>query len=120
MEQDLESEILLLREEIHKRKKDTLANSHKTAGSYSIARLGIEFVSAVFAGIILGLLLDVAFPIKPWGILSCFFLGCITGFYNIYKEVILGQRHPYADVLEVSLSQSNSAEKKHKPKVKSS
>lgn len=87
MEQDLKSQISLLREEMYKKKRSTMASPHAHTWRNSLARIGIEFVSAIFAGIILGLLLDNFFSIKPWGIVSCFFLGCITGFYNIYKEM---------------------------------
>ncbi len=85
MEQDLEAQISLLREEIHNQKKATMADSPGHSWKNGVARMGIEFVSAIFAGIIMGLLLDSFFAIKPWGIVSCFLLGCIAGFYNIYK-----------------------------------
>lgn len=48
-------------------------------------RISIDFVAAIFVGVILGYWLDRYFGTEPLFLLILFFLGAITGFYSVYR-----------------------------------
>ena len=48
-------------------------------------RLGLEFVSGVVVGLVLGYVVDQVFLTKPWGMVVFIILGAGAGFLNIYK-----------------------------------
>lgn len=60
--------------------KKELQNS--TITSY---RIGVEFVSGIFVGVLFGYAVDSYFHTKPWGMIGFIVLGALTGFWNIYK-----------------------------------
>lgn len=63
-----------------------LKGEEKDAAFYSsYMRIGVEFISGIIAGIILGLAIDTFFEIAPWGIMIGFILGSGAGFLNIYR-----------------------------------
>lgn len=49
------------------------------------ARAGVELVGAMIGGGILGYILDSTFETFPMMFIIFFLLGCVTGFYNVYK-----------------------------------
>lgn len=67
-------------------------------------RGGVEFISGVFVGIILGYAVDKVFHTRPWGIVGFVILGAAAGFLNIYKLVTKDQNLPIdkADVHDQS------------------
>jgi ATP synthase protein I len=48
-------------------------------------RLSAEFVSGVFAGAILGWLIDRLFGTSPWGLIICLILGFCAGMLNLLR-----------------------------------
>ena len=56
---------------------------HKSAGM--AYRVGVEFVSGVFVGVIMGYAFDQFFNSRPWGMVSFIILGAASGFLTIYK-----------------------------------
>lgn len=48
-------------------------------------RLGVEIVSALIIGVLIGLLLDYWLGTKPWFMLVFFVLGSAAGFMNVYR-----------------------------------
>lgn len=61
--------------------------SYPKAKSFSYGRVGVEFVSGIIAGVLLGLGIDSFFGIAPWGIILFFILGSCAGFYNVYRVI---------------------------------
>ncbi len=55
---------------------------NSTVTSY---RIGVEFVSGIFVGVLFGYAIDSYFHTKPWGMVGFIILGALTGFWNIYK-----------------------------------
>lgn len=53
---------------------------------------GIEFVSGVFVGVGLGLLLDWVFGTSPWGLISLFILGSGAGMLNLYRTLTFEEK----------------------------
>lgn len=49
-------------------------------------RLGTEFVSAIFVGLLLGYLIDCFLGTKPFGLITMIILGSLAGFLNVYRE----------------------------------
>ena len=49
------------------------------------ARAGVELVGAMIGGGLIGYLLDSTFETFPMMFILFFLLGCVTGFYNVYK-----------------------------------
>ena len=73
---------------IAKEKITNLDNKNNTENSSFLGnafKLGIELVSAVLVGTIIGFILDSWFDTKPWLIIIFFFLGSIVGILNIIK-----------------------------------
>ncbi|MBI1954214.1 MAG: AtpZ/AtpI family protein [Proteobacteria bacterium] len=48
-------------------------------------RLGTEFVSAIFVGLLLGYLIDYFLGTKPFGLIIMIILGSLAGFLNVYR-----------------------------------
>jgi len=67
-------------------KKQAQLDSEKR-GSFmgSAFKLGIELVSAVAVGTIIGFILDSWFDTKPWLIIIFFFLGTAAGISNVIR-----------------------------------
>lgn len=57
-------------------------------------RVGVEFISGVFVGVILGYAVDHVFQTRPWGIVGFVILGTAAGFLNVYKFVTKDQNLP--------------------------
>lgn len=51
----------------------------------TVYRIGVEFVSGIFVGVLLGYAVDSNFKTKPWGLIGFILLGAAAGFWNIYK-----------------------------------
>ena len=57
-------------------------------GSWGIGfRAGVEVVSALVVGVVIGLLLDRWLGTTPWGLIGMFFLGAGAGIVNVYRAV---------------------------------
>ncbi len=55
-------------------------------------KMSTELVSSVLVGTIIGFILDNWFGTKPWLILIFFFIGVISGIYNVIKSAKKMQR----------------------------
>ncbi len=54
----------------------------------SIGAIGLHLVSGIIVGIAVGYYLDKLFNTSPILTIVFFILGVITGFYNMYKDVV--------------------------------
>jgi len=54
----------------------------------SIGTIGLHLVSGIIVGVFVGYYLDKFFNTSPILTIVFFFLGIITGFYNMYKDVL--------------------------------
>lgn len=54
----------------------------------SIGAIGLHLVSGIIVGIAVGYYLDKVFDTSPILTIVFFILGVITGFYNMYKDVV--------------------------------
>ena len=54
----------------------------------SIGAIGLHLVSGIIVGVAVGYYLDKLFNTSPILTIIFFILGIITGFYNMYKDVI--------------------------------
>ena len=48
-------------------------------------RIGVELVSALIVGVLIGLALDFWLGTNPWCLLVFFVLGSIAGIFNVYR-----------------------------------
>lgn len=62
-------------------------NNKEIINSLSLSSLGINLVVATAVGLALGIWLDGLLKIKPILTIFFFFLGIVSGFINIFKEV---------------------------------
>ncbi len=53
----------------------------------SLSALGMTLVIATMMGFGIGYYLDSKFGTKPWLTLAFFFVGVVSGFYAVFKEV---------------------------------
>jgi F0F1-type ATP synthase assembly protein I len=53
----------------------------------SIASWGVEFVSAIAVGVLIGLWIDKHFDKSPIFLILFFFLGCVSGYFNILRRL---------------------------------
>lgn len=58
-------------------------------------RLSAEFVAGVFAGGIIGWLVDWAFGSSPWGLIVCLILGFCAGMLNLLRAAGLVKAAQY-------------------------
>lgn len=65
-------------------------NAQSGAGKFF--NVGVELVSGVFVGVGLGLLIDWAFGISPWGLVSLFTLGSAAGMLNVYRALVAPEK----------------------------
>lgn len=65
-------------------------NHHQESkkGYQLVSRVGIEFVSGLFVGVLFGYVFDHYFETKPWGMIIFILLGAGTGFLNIFRLVL--------------------------------
>ena len=81
--------------EIAKKKilKRTESSNQSSSSKLGIAfKMSTEMVAAVVVGTIIGFILDNWFGTKPWLILIFFFIGVISGIYNVIKSAKKMQR----------------------------
>ncbi len=73
----------------HKAAGTTSAESKAEAGSGlgMALKVGVEFVSAVGVGVLIGLLLDYWLETRPWLMVGFFILGSAAGFLNIFRTI---------------------------------
>ncbi len=65
------------------------SNFFKNFSKYiSIGTVGLHLVSGIIVGLFVGYYLDKFFNTSPVLTIVFFFLGIITGFYNMYKDVV--------------------------------
>jgi ATP synthase protein I len=48
-------------------------------------RVGTEFISGIFVGLLLGYAIDHVFDAKPWGLVVMVILGAAAGILNIFR-----------------------------------
>lgn len=48
-------------------------------------RVGTEFISGIFVGLLLGYAIDHVFGAKPWGLVVMVILGAAAGILNIFR-----------------------------------
>ncbi len=53
---------------------------------FSVGTIGLHLVSGIIVGVFIGYMLDRYFNTSPVLTIVFFFLGVITGFYNMYKD----------------------------------
>ncbi|WP_052046096.1 AtpZ/AtpI family protein [Candidatus Paracaedibacter symbiosus] len=75
--------------------------------NYHLAyRVGIEFVSGIFVGVLLGYVIDHYFSTKPWGLIIFILLGAGAGFRNIFRLA----RHDQSKVNSDSVKKDRSSD----------
>jgi ATP synthase protein I len=88
-EESLEDRMKRLKARLADVTTDDTGDEDKNANSrpnYSQAlKLSSEFVSAVVVGAMLGYLLDLILPIKPWGLIVFLLLGFCAGVLNMLR-----------------------------------
>jgi ATP synthase protein I len=62
-------------------------------------RIGIEFISGILVGLLLGYTIDHALDTQPWGLVMMVLLGASAGLLNIFRMLNLwpcpsGKTHP--------------------------
>lgn len=72
------------------------APSENDRKGYSQAlKISSEFIAAVIVGAMLGYLLDMALPTKPWGLIIFLLLGFCAGILNVLRVVgVVTSPHP--------------------------
>lgn len=48
-------------------------------------RVGIEFISGILVGLLLGYVIDRTFDIQPWGLVIMVLVGASAGLLNIFR-----------------------------------
>ncbi|MBM3468068.1 MAG: hypothetical protein FJX71_01390 [Alphaproteobacteria bacterium] len=77
---------MLAREKSFYMKKDTSKQSSSSLSGLGFAyRLGLEFISGILVGLILGYTIDEVFGTKPWGMVGMVLLGSAAGLLNIFR-----------------------------------
>ncbi len=77
-----------LNDQIEKKLKDLKIKENFKQSGYNLGlKLSMDLVSAIIAGILIGLGLDNFFSTKPIFFLIFLLLGIIAGFYNLYKSI---------------------------------
>ena len=76
-----------LNDQIEKKLKDLKIKENFKQSGYNLGlKLSMDLVSAIIAGILIGLGLDNFFSTKPIFFLIFLLLGIIAGFYSLYKS----------------------------------
>jgi ATP synthase protein I len=73
-------------------KKPQKPHFSSQAGLGAAYRIGIEFISGILVGLILGYTLDQVLGTQPWGLVVMVLLGASAGVLNIFR--ILGLWNP--------------------------
>jgi len=53
-------------------------------------RVGLEFLSGILVGLLLGYVVDHIFGTQPWGLVAMVILGAAAGILNIFRMLGLG------------------------------
>ena len=53
-------------------------------------RVGLEFLSGILVGLLLGYAMDHIFGTQPWGLVAMVILGAAAGILNIFRMLGLG------------------------------
>jgi len=73
---------------------DKAANNSRTGYSQAL-KLSSEFVAAVIVGAMIGYLLDLFLPTKPWGLIVFLLLGFCAGVLNVLRTAgVVNSPHP--------------------------
>lgn len=73
---------------------DKAANDGRTGYSQAL-KLSSEFVAAVIVGAMIGYLLDLVLPTKPWGLIVFLLLGFCAGILNVLRTAgVVNSPHP--------------------------
>jgi len=74
--------------------KDRAAEESRKGYSQAL-KLSSEFVAAVIVGAMIGYLLDLALPTKPWGLIVFLLLGFCAGVLNVLRTAgMVSSPHP--------------------------
>lgn len=61
----------------------------KNSKYISIAmRIGVEFISGILVGTLLGRAIDIYFETYPWGLVIFIVLGIMAGSLNVYRLLV--------------------------------
>ncbi len=83
----LEGKIAVERAEIASQDHAHMSSQADAQGLGSIFKLSSEFVGGVFAGGLLGWMIDHFAHTKPWGLIVCTLLGFAAGILNMMRAV---------------------------------
>ncbi|MDH6266517.1 ATP synthase protein I [Rhizobium sp. SG_E_25_P2] len=71
------------------------ASENDRKGYSQALKISSEFIAAVIVGAMLGYLLDMVLPIKPWGLIIFLLLGFCAGILNVLRVVgVVTAPHP--------------------------
>ena len=75
--------------------KDEGSASETRKGYSQALKLSSEFIAAVVVGAMIGYLLDLALPTKPWGLIVFLLLGFCAGVLNVLRTAgVVNSPHP--------------------------
>ncbi|MDB5522727.1 MAG: synthase assembly protein [Rhizobium sp.] len=77
-----------------KDESDEAANERQKGYSQAL-KLSSEFIAAVIVGAMIGYLLDLVLPTKPWGLIVFLLLGFCAGVLNVLRTAgVVNSPHP--------------------------
>ena len=93
METDRKDSLEERRDSLHQRLAQARSKDERVEKSDDVSRKGYsqalkissEFISAIVVGGIIGYLLDLLFPTKPWGLIVFILLGFCAGVLNVLR-----------------------------------
>ena len=80
------------------------------AGLGAAYRVGIEFISGILVGLLLGYAIDHVLDTQPWGLVIMVLLGASAGLLNIFR--MLGIWPSFSAKMPSSLSDEKKADEK--------
>lgn len=66
---------------------DSCGETAEKTSTHLMWRVGMEFFSGIFMGVLFGYSIDHFFHTEPWGIVTMIVLGAAAGFRNIYRLI---------------------------------
>jgi ATP synthase protein I len=75
--------------------KETEKESGRNAGYSQAIKLSSEFIAAILVGALIGYVIDLAAPTKPFGLIIFLILGFCAGILNVLRTVgVVKDPHP--------------------------
>lgn len=91
-------------------KKSQKSSFSPQAGLGAAYRIGIEFISGILVGLVLGYTIDHVLDTQPWGLVMMVLLGASAGLLNIFR--MLGIWPSFSAKMPSSLSDEKKADEK--------